>query len=170
MDTTTLFIGTVFAGTLAMVGYMLTKTFKDQREVRFPAAGPASPPATPPEPPPLRIAVAAYSAKVRDVGTTATKAGDLLTNSVYWWSGSTDGWDALVRATDLSATTAIPESDGVMVVVVYEVRGTTEGAPSSRPEGAFLLRTAARSGDLRVIGTFVSSGPAQLSAAGFQRY
>ncbi len=154
---------------VAVAGGALVWLLSRKRNDTSPAAATTPRPAAPPEPRPVRIAVAAFSGKVRDVGTTAASAGDLLTKAAYWWSGTTDGWDALVRAAGLSTATGVPESDDALIVVVYEAPGTTEGAPSSRTEGATRMREAARSGDLRVIGTFGIRNPAQLSAAGFRR-
>lgn len=126
-------------------------------------------PPRPAEPPkPIRTVVSAIVGKVRG-GVTEKNAGDLLTSAAFWWSGSLDDWETLVRDACLSPTPKIPESDDALVFVVYDAPGSSNGTPTSRLEGASRLREVARSGDLRLVGTFTSSDPAQLIAAGFRR-
>lgn len=122
-----------------------------------------------PRPQPVRFAVAAFSGKVRDAGASAATAGDLLTHAAFWWVGSADSWDGIARTAGLSPTDGIPETDDALLVLVYEEPATGAGTPSSRPEGATRLREAARSGGLRMLGTFAISDPARLSVAGFRR-
>ncbi len=126
-------------------------------------------PAPAPRPKPVRFAVAAFSGKVRDAGTTATNAGDLLTQATFWWVGSSDSWDGLAGSAGLSAIEKLPQTDDALLVVVYEAPQTSSGTPSSRPEGATRLREASRDRELRVVGVFAVSDPSQLSAVGFRR-
>jgi hypothetical protein len=117
----------------------------------------------------VRIALAVFSGKVRDVGGTTATAGDLLTHAAFWWAGPADGWERLARTAALSSVTGPSESDDALLVMVYEAPTTDGDVPSSRPEGATRLRDAARAGELRLIGTFAVSDPTNLSAAGFRR-
>ena len=128
---------------------------------------PQSVPASRPRP--LRFAVAAFSGRVRDAGTTAATAGDLLTHAAFWWVGGVQDWDVIVRTAGLTETVGIPDTDDALLVFVYEAPGTGAGTPSSRPEGATRLREAARAGVLRIHGAFSIGDPAKLSAAGFRR-
>ena len=141
---------------------------------RKPSGGPAPPEVRPPfipppKPKPVRFAIAAFSGKVRNAGPNPGSAGDLLTQGPFWWVGTEDNWSATVQTAGLSTIEGIPESDDALLVLVYEAPATGAGAPSSRPEGAARLREAARSGELRAIGTFAISEPARLGAAGFRR-
>lgn len=134
--------------------------------------GPREPrplPVAVPKPQAVQFAVAAFSGKVRDVGATAATAGDLLTLAAFWWVGSADSWDGIVRTAGLSEASSVPDTDDALLVALYEAPGTSAGTPSSRPEGATRLREAARAGELRMLGMFAISDPACLSAAGFRR-
>ena len=118
---------------------------------------------------PIRIAIAAFSGKVRDIGAATSSAGDLLTHAAFWWAGPLNGWEGLARSAGLSTLETAPESDDALLVLVYEAPGSDGNVPSSRPEGATMLREAARANELRLIGHFAVSDRTNLSTAGFRR-
>ena len=126
-------------------------------------------PMRPSKPKLVLFAIAAFSGKVRNTGTTATNAGDLLTQATYWWVGTPEDWDGLRGAAGLSPINTPPATDDALLVVAYEAPEAGGGTPSSRPEGATRLREASQGRELRVVGTYAASDPSRLSLAGFRR-
>ncbi len=117
----------------------------------------------------VRFAVAAFSGKVRDAGATDAGAGDLLTHAAFWWVGSPQDWDGIIRAAGLAPISEIPDTDDALMVLLFDAVNTTAETPSSRPEGATYLREAARSRNLRMRGMFATSDSCRLIDFGFRR-
>lgn len=149
---------------IAVAGGALALLLKRRRsEPQDPA------PASPPKPTNLHFAVAVFSGRARDAGTSTDSAGDLLTQATYWWVGRSDSWSGLAGAAGLSAIAEIPATDDALLVVVFQAPETGAGTPSSRPEGAAQLRKASRVSQLHRVGIFAAKDASQLSAAGFRR-
>lgn len=133
------------------------------------AAGPAprgSPP--PPSQAPVCFALAAFSGKMREVGTQEANAGDLLTHAAFWWAGTRERWGDVVRGVGASPLRSLPDGNDDLVLAVYEAPPAGGGVPSSRPEGASRLRDAAAARELRSLGLF-SVNRSELTAVGFKR-
>ncbi len=117
----------------------------------------------------ILYAVAVFSSKLRNTRENTITAGDLLAQATYWWVGSVTDWKETVKKANFLATNEIPNTDDVLLVIVYETTMIGAGTPSSRPEGSMHLREADRLGKLKKNNMFLINDQKSLNLAGFKR-
>ncbi|MBU1219053.1 hypothetical protein KKF97_04530, partial [Myxococcota bacterium] len=68
----------------------------------------------------------------------------------------------------LSPIDQLPESDDIMLAIVYEVSAASRETPSSRPEAATRLRDASGNNHLDVVGMYSVGDITKLKSIGFR--
>jgi len=154
-----------FVGGSLVQQLLRARDAKDSVTLREPR--PESVPA--PKPQTWRFAVAAFTSSIRNSGHNTSAAADVLTIATFWWVGPPSQWGSIIRDANLTEISAIPDTDDVLIILAYDVPGTSGGPPTSRTELAMKLRDAARRGELRTVGIFTTSDQHSLNATGFRR-
>jgi hypothetical protein len=121
----------------------------------------------------LKVACYAFSVSagvLRSRGEEPDAPSVLLTESLRWWVGAPEEWEALRERAGLAAwEEEAPAHESAPMVVVFEVSAPEgEELATSRYEGARRLRDAAKEGRLRRIGAFKVPNIADLAPAGFK--
>lgn len=126
-----------------------------------------NPKTTPAEPQPqpihesLVFVLAVHSGKLRSIGRTPEKAGELLADGQYWWLGKSNEWPLKQEKMNLKEVKELPDSNDAVVIVVYDIKSAS-GNPTSRPEASAWLRDLARQNMLHQMSMYIASQPSLL--------